>query len=221
MFRASSWSASVAVVVAVMLAGPGRAGAGWGGEGNDPRRLTLEATSAFQASRYGEAAEKFEAAFALRPDPVPLYNAAQSHRLAGNKPRALELYKNYLQLYPDGTSASDARAHAAALSKAIADAPPGAAQTSPPAGGAPAPTPAPSSTGRPSGPPPSAASGARVPLVSQPAAAGGGESRSLTGKTWFWVALGAAVAVAATTAILLGSGSEKFPEPTFGTARGN
>ena len=44
---------------------------------------------------------------------------------------------------------------------------------------------------------------------------------SLTEQTWFWVAVGAAVAVVGTTVILLASRGETFPEPTFGTARGN
>ena len=68
-----------------------------------------------------EAAAKYEAAFALRPDPALLYNAAQSHRLAGNKPRALELYRDYVRLYPDGASAEDARGHVSALKKVVED----------------------------------------------------------------------------------------------------
>jgi hypothetical protein len=41
----------------------------------------------------------FEKAFELKSDPALLYNAAQSHRLAGNKERALALYQNHLRVY--------------------------------------------------------------------------------------------------------------------------
>ena len=45
------------------------------------------------------AADNYEKAFALKPDPAVLYNAAQAHRLAGNKQRALDLYQSYLRMY--------------------------------------------------------------------------------------------------------------------------
>jgi hypothetical protein len=48
------------------------------------------------------------------------------------------------------------------------------------------------------------------------------ESRPLTRQTWFWVAVGAGVvAVVGGTVILLATRSEKFPDATFGTAKGN
>ena len=47
------------------------------------------------------------------------------------------------------------------------------------------------------------------------------EEKSLTHQTWFWVAVGAAVAVAGGVAILFATRSEKFPDATFGTANGN
>src|SRR5262245_50081387 len=105
------WSA--AIIAATLLALQGWA---WSaGSSKDARRMYEEATAAFGLGRYGEAAEKYEGAFALRPDPALLYNAAQSYRLAGNKQRALELYRNYVRLYPDGTNAAEARAHVASL----------------------------------------------------------------------------------------------------------
>ena len=73
------------------------------------RRAYDEATAAFGLGHYQEAAEKYETAFSLRPDPALLYNAAQAYRLAGNRPRALELYRNYLRLYPDRQNADEAR----------------------------------------------------------------------------------------------------------------
>ena len=47
------------------------------------------ATSAFALGRFDDAAHEYEKAFDLKPDPALLYNAAQAHRKAGNKHRAL------------------------------------------------------------------------------------------------------------------------------------
>ncbi len=102
--------------VSLLAAAPGVAA-----ERKDARKVYEEATAAFGLGRYADAAEKYEQAFSMRPDPAFLYNAAQSYRLAGNKPRALELYKNCLRLYPDFANAEDARNHVAVLKKQIDD----------------------------------------------------------------------------------------------------
>jgi hypothetical protein len=198
----------------------------------DARRVYDEATAAFGLGRYAEAAEKYEAAFSLRPDPALLYNAAQSYRLAGNKARALELYRNYVRLYPEGTNAEDARSHVTVLKKAIEDertpsaAPvaPAHAPSAPPASTPPpvtmpppVETPMPGAAPLPSAPPPA---DTNVPMVSQPATAGD-EQKSITGQTWFWVAVGAAAVLVGTTVILLGTRGESFPDATLGQARGN
>ncbi|MEO6951148.1 MAG: tetratricopeptide repeat protein [Polyangia bacterium] len=57
------------------------------------------ATSAFALGRFDDAALEYEKAFDLKPDPALLYDAAQSHRKAGNKHRALLLFQNYLRVY--------------------------------------------------------------------------------------------------------------------------
>jgi len=86
----------VGLVACLSVAGASRAVA----DSNDEARAYLEkAKGAFALSHYAQAAEYFEKAFELRSDPALLYNAAQSHRLAGNKERALALYKNYLHVY--------------------------------------------------------------------------------------------------------------------------
>jgi len=68
-------------------------------EADQARAFHEKAKAAFALSHYGQAAEFFEKAFELKSDPALLYNAAQSHRLAGNKERALTLYQNYLHVY--------------------------------------------------------------------------------------------------------------------------
>src|SRR5690348_13431606 len=89
------------VVTLGMLLSSATAGAaeGGGSDADEARAYHEKAKAAFALSHYGQAAEFFEKAFELKSDPALLYNAAQSHRLAGNKERALTLYQNYLHVY--------------------------------------------------------------------------------------------------------------------------
>jgi tetratricopeptide (TPR) repeat protein len=150
------WSAAVFIATIAGLGSPALAD-----RGKDAKKAYEEATAAFGLGRYGVAAEKYEAAFALRPDPALLYNAAQSYRLAGNKPRALELYRNCLRLYPDFPNAEDARNHVASLKKQIDEEQRSGA--SPPAAAAP--------VARPAEPAPPPAAVAPAPAAPPPVAA--------------------------------------------------
>jgi tetratricopeptide (TPR) repeat protein len=76
-----------------------RAAEGGPSDADEARAYHEKAKAAFALSHYAQAAEFFEKAFELKSDPALLYNAAQSHRLAGNKQRALTLYQNYLHVY--------------------------------------------------------------------------------------------------------------------------
>jgi tetratricopeptide (TPR) repeat protein len=191
----------------------------------DAKKIYEEATAAFGLGKYAVAAERYEAAFAIRPDPALLYNAAQSFRLAGNKQRALELYRNYARLYSDGSNADDARAHVAALKKEIEEGagvhPAPALPVTPLAPAMPPPVesvpPAPAPVPAAVPPAPAPANGVAMLTTS---GAPSDEQRPLTHKVWFWIAVGAG-AVALTTVLLLATRSETFPEATFGTARGN
>jgi tetratricopeptide (TPR) repeat protein len=89
-----------AVAFGVLLSSA-TAGAAEGGtsDADEARAYHEKAKAAFALSHYAQAAEFFEKAFELKSDPALLYNAAQSHRLAGNKQRALTLYQNYLRVY--------------------------------------------------------------------------------------------------------------------------
>ena len=213
-----AWSWLAALIVAVSLAPPA-AGAEPGPESTDAKSSYDEATAAFGQRRYGEAAEKYEWSFALRPDAAALYNAAQSLRLAGSKARALELYRNYLRLYPDGANTEDARTHVAALKKALEDQPPPSETAQPSGGAAPSSPPPLSATPPPPAPPPPRPAATNVPLLAKPAA-DDGHKKPITQRTWFWVAVGAA-AVLVGTVVLVGSGGEEYPVATFGTVRGN
>ena len=90
-------SRSVAVLVCCFLAGgpcASRAQAQ-----NDAPSFLDRATGAYGLGHYAVAAENFEKAYEARPEPPLLFNAAEAHRLAGNKQRALELYESYLRMY--------------------------------------------------------------------------------------------------------------------------
>ncbi len=192
------------------------------------RQAYDQATAAFGLGHYAEAAEKYETAFSLRPDPALLYNAAQAYRLAGNRPRALELYRNYLRLYPNRQNADEARNQVASLTRALEDekgaAPALASSPAPAAGATPAspppvapivsiagPSPAPPPALAP-GPPPSATLVSETPQAAQ---------SSSGSRTWIWIVAGAAVVVGGVVAVVVATRGDKFPDASFGTAVGN
>ena len=197
-----------------------------------------KATAAYGLGEYKEAAENFERAYKLHPDPALLYNAAQAHRLGGDKERALTLYENYLHVYGKRDSRADeVQRHINELKTAAtrdksagttpspanssvnAAAPPPMPTVPPPApttGPPPAtPLPPPPFT---AAPPPGAAT---VPvLVAQPAP-NSSDDRPATHRKWPWVVVGGAIVIAAATAILIANrGSTKDPTPSLGSVNG-
>jgi tetratricopeptide (TPR) repeat protein len=195
------------------------------------RQAYDEATAAFGLGHYGEAAEKYERAFSLRPDPALLYDAAQAYRLAGNRGRALELYRNYLRLYHDRQNADEARNQVAALTKAIEEDKAGdkigekALPPSPPVVAAPvtalpppvAPPPVPAPVLLTAPPSPVAPAG----IVTETPSAGESPSPAGGSRTWLWIAVGAVVVVGGAVALVLATRSDKFPDASFGSAAGN
>ena len=95
------------VVALACLVGAGSARA----DSDEQRSRTFakKAKAAFGLANYAEAARLYEQAFEARPDASLLYNAAQTHRMGGNKPRALELYRSYVRLYAGAELAPQAR----------------------------------------------------------------------------------------------------------------
>ena len=188
------------------------------------RQAYDQATAAFGLGHYAEAAEKYETAFSLRPDPALLYNAAQAYRLAGNRPRALELYRNYLRLYPNRQNADEARNQVAALTKALEEEKALPPRCLPHRRRAPAvsrrarrdhrqshrrrcrSTAAGGRAGR---------DGRRGAPPAEASSSGGGS------RTWIWIAAGAAVVVGGVVAVMVATRGDKFPDASFGTAVGN
>lgn len=190
------------------------------------RQAYDQATAAFGLGHYAEAAEKYETAFSLRPDPALLYNAAQAYRLAGNRPRALELYRNYLRLYPNRQNADEARTQVAALTRALEE-----MAVSPAPSVTIAPTPAPPPPVAPVAPspisPPALSPTAPLPgrpdsmVAEAPPAAEASSSGGRGSRTWIWIAAGAAVVVGGVVAVVVATRGDKFPDASFGTAVGN
>ena len=239
--RRGSWVV-VTLLVGLALAGRAQAGKAKGGKADEVREYLDKATAAFALSRYAVAAENYEKAFELRPDPAVLYNAAQAHRLAGNKERALELYQSYLRMY--GTEKrAEIEKHIENLKQAIEK--DHAVATSPPTTPAPvggttiaAPAPAPEPTPPKPEAPPAVATKVESPLppppapepapttaqqppvlVAQPAAPS--DDGSIVKKPWFWIVVGTAVAAAAVGGFLLTRGGPSDPTASLGGVPGN
>jgi hypothetical protein len=122
-------------VGAIFLAGTALAGRAQAGNVDEARAYVEKATAEYALNKYAAAAENFEKAFELKPDPALLYNAAQSYRLAGNKERALALYESFLRVYPKEKKRAEIESHIQQLRSAIEH--DRAASTSPPYGTAP------------------------------------------------------------------------------------
>jgi len=192
-----------------------------------------KATAAYALTHYAAAAENFEKAFELRPDPALLYNAAQAHRLAGNKQRALELYRSYMRLYAKKDKRGEIESRIAELEAAIARdgaiaKPPNGTE---PVAPAPSPGPTPARAEPPVAPPPTAPSNVAVTVAPEPAPAAAptlvaqpapaARDESLVQKPWFWIATGAGVAAAVTVVLLLTLGGNSDPSPSIGRISAN
>jgi tetratricopeptide (TPR) repeat protein len=164
----------------------------------DARAHYEKATTAYALGRYAEAAGEFEQAFALKPDPALLYNAAQAYRLAGRRDRALELYRNYLRVFGRRAEhASDVEWHIAELEKLGTAAPP--------------PPPVENATAAPPAPLAATAQGLVAPpalvaapaLVAPPAPPAAAASRPVYERWWFWAGAGAIIVGAVVVGVVL------------------
>jgi hypothetical protein len=244
MLRARRGSLVVVSLMAGLLLTVGRAAAAKpkGGKPDEIRAYLDKATAAFALNHYPEAAENYEKAFALRPDPAVLYNAAQAHRLGGNKARALELYESYLRMYGSEKRAEIEKhienlKQAIEKDRAVATSPPttpapvGTTIAAPPPPPEPAPAESPSATAKaetpplvappppPVAPPPPPPEPAKPVLVAQPSPPADGGS--LATKPWFWIVVGGVVAAGVVTTLLLVGRDPSDPVSTLEPVPGN
>jgi tetratricopeptide (TPR) repeat protein len=75
----------------------------------------------FNLREYKQAAEDFQAAYRLRPDPVFLYNLAQSYRLGNDPEQALYFYRAYLRTSENPQNRAEVEGRIAGLEKLVAD----------------------------------------------------------------------------------------------------
>jgi tetratricopeptide (TPR) repeat protein len=68
----------------------------------EARRLADRGLAHFEAGRYREAIDDFEASYKITPAPGLLYNLAQAQRLGGDCGAALALYRRFLAAHPAG-----------------------------------------------------------------------------------------------------------------------
>jgi tetratricopeptide (TPR) repeat protein len=153
----------------------------------DARALFEEGNAHFAVGEFAQAAEKYEAAYKLRPDAALLYNSAQATRLAGNNAKALILYRNYLQFYPNETNADEVRVQIQRLQLAISSA--NSARTTPP-------------TGTAEHRQPQATAAAALVAQAPPP-----RRTPIYKKWWLWTAVGVVVAGGVVTGAVLGSQS--------------
>ena len=71
------------------------------GAADDAKRHFEDGSKHYHLGEFKEAAEEYKAAYKAKPDPVFLYNIAQSYRLANDFGQALFFYRSYLTSTPD------------------------------------------------------------------------------------------------------------------------
>lgn len=121
-----AWRHRLAVVAAVCIAlTPAAGNAAETPDANAVRRAQAIATEAkmlYEQKLYGEAAERFFAAYTLAKRSPLIYNAARAYEKAGNFEKAIALYKAFRDLPDvDAQGRADADARIAQLEKEAAD----------------------------------------------------------------------------------------------------
>jgi tetratricopeptide (TPR) repeat protein len=197
-------------------------------EGETAKELFEKGTAAYALGHYDEAAAAYEKAFSLKPDPALLYNAAQAHRQAGNKKRALMLYQNYVRLYPGRVpNRAEVDRIIGSLKQAIesdqrASSAPPTETAAPGRDYGPEPEPRPASAAPPPASEPSPAT-AVAPTPSARRLTETPPEKPLVKKPWFWaVVAGAVVVVGVGVGLGVGLGTaDRNPHPSLGALKVN
>lgn len=189
------------------------------GDDSDAKTLFTRGRTQYALGHFKEAAELFEKAFELKQDPAILYNAAQAHRLAGDKKEALVLYQNYLRLFGQQENSDEVDRRIAELKAAIEAE--RAANTNPPTDLMTGKTDANAASGTTATPSPSTT----VPsdATTPPAAVVVHEAPPPKRRAWIWgVVAGGVVVVGGAIAlgVVFGS-SHQAPAVTLGTVKAN
>jgi hypothetical protein len=85
-----------------------------------PRSLFEEGTALYEQGAWEQAAEKFEASYALRPVPVVRFNAARAWEKAGKTTKAIDAWQAWLAASPTSPQRPDGEAALRALGEKLA-----------------------------------------------------------------------------------------------------
>jgi len=85
------------------------------------REFVKQAMVHYSLGKFKEAAEEYQGAFELHPDPALLYNIAQCFRLDGNIERAAFFYRSYLRNNPSARNREEVEGRIADMERLIAD----------------------------------------------------------------------------------------------------
>lgn len=165
-------AAAVAVAFVVLAAQTAHANPETDAQGYFKRGVKL-----YNLGHFQEAIPEFEKAYDLDPQPILLFNIAQSHRQNGNKERALFFYRRYLEQEPNAAKRADVEQRMKELAQALqqeneqkqkppTEVTPPPPNTAPPTTPPPPPTTPPVVTGGP--PPPESAVPIRLALALGP-----------------------------------------------------
>jgi tetratricopeptide (TPR) repeat protein len=82
---------------------------------NHAKRLFEIGQARYDLGEYDEAIAAFREAYEISSAPALLYNIAQAHRLKGDCPRALQVYRHFVRLDPSSPHRASAEGHVADL----------------------------------------------------------------------------------------------------------
>ena len=154
---------------------------------------------------YPQAIDEFQAAYRILPDPVFLYNLAQSHRLSNNPEQAVYFYQTYLRMAPEAANRAEVEERIAALQKLLAE----KRNTERPPDHALPPSDSKATSAQTTPPPPTATTSETTTTVqATQSPSSHTDHKPLYRRWWFWTITGVVVAGAA-VGIGLGVGLQK------------
>lgn len=83
------------------------------------KELVAKGLQSQVAGKYDDAIGFYKAAYDLLPHPELLFNLGQAHRLKGDRVVALDFYRKYVALQPDGRAAREAREWTAQIERSM------------------------------------------------------------------------------------------------------
>ncbi len=116
----------IMIAIALLhLALPAQADDSSGGAGAARAKVRFElGRSHYRLGEYEQAIHEFEEGYKLSPQPLFLYNIAQSARRIGQLPKALEFYRKFLAIDPKAPERREVEQHIAEIEEAIKATPP-------------------------------------------------------------------------------------------------